>query len=69
MTPHRPTIIVAFQLWRPEDVVDAAGEEGGEGPRVGDQEDARGGVAEGEEVVAVVEPVSLASLMVKCPTI
>jgi len=45
------------------DVVDDAG---GEGSRA---EDARGGVGEGEEGVAVVKPVCLASLMVKCPTI
>jgi len=69
MTPHRPTIVVASQRWRPEDVVDAAGGEGGEGPRAGDQEDARGGVGEGEEGVAVEKQVCLASLMVKCPTI
>jgi len=65
MTPHRP-IVVASQRWRPEDAVDAAG---GEGPRAGDQEDARGGVGEREEGVAVEKPVCLASLMVKCPTI
>jgi len=68
MTPHRPTIVVASQRWRLEDVVDAAGGEG-EGPRAGDQEDARGGVGEGEEGVAVVNPGCLASLLVKCPTI
>jgi len=47
MTPHCPTIVVESQRWRPEDVVDAAGEEGGEGPQAGDQEDARRGVEEG----------------------
>jgi len=75
MRPHRPTMVVASQLWRPGDVVDAAGGEGEEGPQAGDQEDARGGVEEegvGEgEVVAVllVNSGCLASLLVKCPTI
>jgi len=75
MTPHLPTIVVASQRWRPEDVVDAAGGEGEEDPQAGDQEDAREGVeeegVEGGEGVAVLSVNSgcLASLLLKCPTI
>jgi len=76
MTSHRPIMVVASQLWRLEDVVDAAGGEGEEGPQAGDQEDARGGVeeegvGEGGEGVAVLSVNSgcLVSLLVKCPTI